>query len=141
PAPASPSRSSSPCPSSPSPFPSPRPVSGASRRTPAAPSRPGASGTPPGRLAQMLELRARPQVRAVEEHVLRPLVRSNEAEPLVAHDTLDAAGHRAALVRSPGPLGKLRASFPRGDRPSQVHVDFLKLPQAPGPAPSCTGGG
>src|SRR5439155_1226718 len=70
---------------------------------------------------------------------LRPLVRSNEAEPLVAYDTLDGAGHRAALVRSPGPLGKLRASFPRGDRPSQVHVDFLKLPQAPGPAPSCTG--
>src|SRR5207249_8300284 len=59
---------------------------------------------------------------------LRPLVRSNEAEPLVAYDTLDGAGHRAALVRSPVPLGKLRASFPRGDRPSQVHVDFLKLP-------------
>src|SRR5205823_10660882 len=48
-------------------------------------------------LAQILELCARPQLRAVEEHVLRPLVRSDEAEPLVAHDTLDGAGHRARL--------------------------------------------
>src|SRR5439155_21105242 len=48
-------------------------------------------------LAQVLERDPRREPRAVEEHVVRPVVGGYEAEPLVAHDALDGAGHRARL--------------------------------------------
>src|SRR5438094_362983 len=79
-------------------------------------------------LAQILELCARPQLRAVEEHVLRPLVRSDEAEPLVAHNTLDGAGHRARLYARRVLLASCAHHFLENSEP------------VPPPPASCGGG-
>src|SRR5437016_759884 len=43
--------------------------------------------------AKLLELDARAETRAVEEHVFRPVVRRDEAEALLPHDALDRSGH------------------------------------------------
>src|SRR5207244_3152451 len=63
-------------------------------------------------LAQVLELGPSCEPRAVEEHVLRPVVGGDEAEPLVAHDALDGTGHRARLYARRAHLASRAPHFP-----------------------------
>src|SRR5437870_3211003 len=66
-------------------------------------------------LAKLLELDARAETRAVEEHVVRPVIRRNEAEAFVPHDALDRPGH--GTPRRPASsqrLAPLASAAPRG---------------------------
>src|SRR5207302_10711678 len=87
-------------------------------------------------VAQLLELRARPQVRAVEKHVLRPDVRGDEAEPLVAHDAFDGPGHRARLYARRAALASCAPHFrpkPRAPPPARANRTGLPRGGPPGP--------
>src|SRR5438034_3615559 len=73
-------------------------------------------------LAKLLELDARAETRAMEEDVVRPVIRRDEAEALVAHDALDRPGHGFPLV------GRLLATA--------WHLWQAPLPGAARPIPS-----
>src|SRR5262249_15912713 len=86
-------------------------------------------------LAQLVELDARRQLRAMEEDVVGAVVGGDQAESLVAHDPLDGAGHSSRLLAAV-PRGGTRSSRAK----AMARTLRLIVAKVISPALSCMGG-